>query len=77
MRVPPETWTDERLDDLAAALRPLPAQLARNTEAIERMTEEMRAMRADMSAMQRQMTQIGWGAAGLLAAQLVAIIALG
>jgi hypothetical protein len=27
-----EAWTDERLDDLAATLRPLPAEMARNTE---------------------------------------------
>jgi hypothetical protein len=45
-----EAWTDERLDDLAAALRPLPAQMARNTEAIERLTEETRSLRADMRA---------------------------
>jgi uncharacterized protein involved in exopolysaccharide biosynthesis len=39
------------LDDLAATLRPLPAQMARNTEAIERLSEEMRSIRADLSAM--------------------------
>jgi hypothetical protein len=44
-------WTDERLDDLAASLRPLPAQMARNTEAIDRLTEETRSIRADMLAM--------------------------
>jgi hypothetical protein len=40
-----------RLDDLAASLRPLPAQMARNTEAIDRLTEETRSIRADMFAM--------------------------
>ena len=80
-----EAWSDERLDDLAAALRPVPAQLARNTEAIERMTDEMRefklemrAMRADFSAMQRQLAQIGWGMAGVVVAATTAlIVALG
>ena len=46
-----EAWTDARLDDLAATLRPLPAQMARNTEAIDRLTEEVRSIRADMTAM--------------------------
>jgi septal ring factor EnvC (AmiA/AmiB activator) len=46
-----EAWTDERLDDLAATLRPLPAQMARNTEAVERVTEELRSMRSEMAAM--------------------------
>ena len=46
-----EAWTDERLDDLAATLRPLPAQMARNTEAIERLTEEMSSMRGETSSM--------------------------
>jgi predicted nucleic acid-binding Zn-ribbon protein len=46
-----EAWTDERLDDLAATLRPLPAQIARNTEAIERLGEEMHSMRGEMAAL--------------------------
>jgi chromosome segregation ATPase len=83
-----EAWTDERLDDLAATLRPLPAQMARNTEAIERVTEELRSMRADMSAMrsdlgalradfsasQRQIAQIGWTMATALVGVLIALI---
>ena len=68
------TWTDERLDDLAETLRPLPAQMARNTEAIERLSDDMRAMRADMSAMQRQLAQIGWGVAAFLAVQTITLI---
>jgi hypothetical protein len=65
------------LDDLAAALRPLPAQMARNTEAIERLSNDMREMRADMSAMQRQLTQIGWGlVVGLFTAWLTTIVTL-
>jgi hypothetical protein len=76
-----EAWTDERLDDLAATLRPLPAQMARNTDAIERLTEEMRAMRADFSAMRadlsglhRQIAQIGWGLSAALVGTLIALI---
>jgi hypothetical protein len=46
--VTPEAWTDDRLDDLAAALRPVPAQLARNTEEIERLTDELRDFREEM-----------------------------
>jgi hypothetical protein len=76
-----EAWTDERLDDLAAALRPVPAQLARNTEAVERLTDEMRSMRTDLSAlrgdfsaMQRQLAHIGWALAGALVGVLGAFL---
>ena len=79
-----ESWTDERLDDLAAALRPLPAQVARNAEAIERlagemreMRGEMREMRADLAASHRQFAQIGWGLSFALTGALVALIVLG
>jgi hypothetical protein len=76
-----EAWTDERLDDLAAALRPVPAQLARNTEAIERLIDEMRSMRTDLSAlrgdfsaMHRQLAHIGWALAGALVGVLGAFL---
>lgn len=76
-----EAWTDEHLDDLAATLRPLPAQLARNTEAIERLGEELHSMRADFgamranfSAMQRQIAQIGWTLSAALVGVLVALV---
>ena len=76
-----ESWNPERLDDLLATLRPLPAQIARNTESIDRMTEEMRefklemrTMRADFAAMQRQLAQIGWGMAGVVVAATTSII---
>lgn len=69
------------LDDLAATLRPLPAQLARNTEAIERLGEELHSMRADFgamranfSAMQRQIAQIGWTLSAALVGVLVALV---
>jgi Holliday junction resolvasome RuvABC endonuclease subunit len=80
-----EAWTDERLDDLAASLRPLPAQMARVEERLESMdhrlehlTEEMRLMRSemrqDMSALQRQFAQQGWAMAIALIGALVAVI---
>lgn len=76
-----EAWTDERLDDLAAILRPLPAEAARNTEAINRLVEEMGSMRADLhalrsdhSASQRQIAQIGWALSGALIGVIIALI---
>jgi predicted nucleic acid-binding Zn-ribbon protein len=50
-----EAWTDERMDDLAAALRPLPAQMARNTEAIERLSEEIREIRGEFREIREEM----------------------
>jgi chromosome segregation ATPase len=83
-----EAWTDERLDDLAATLRPLPLQVARLTEAVERLTEEMRTMRQDLvglrgevaevrtqlAATQRQIAQIGWGCAAALLTAMIALL---
>jgi uncharacterized protein YhaN len=69
-----EAWTDERLDDLAATLRPVPAELARNTEALHRLTEDTHAIRADLSALQRQIAQIGWGLSAALVGVLVALM---
>jgi len=69
-----EAWTDDRLDNLAATLRRLPAELARSTAAIERQGEELRAIRADLSALQRQIAQIGWGLSAALVGTLIALI---
>jgi nitrogen fixation/metabolism regulation signal transduction histidine kinase len=69
-----DAWTDERLDDLAATLRPLPAQMARNTDAIERMSEDMREMRTEMRAMHRQFALIGWTMSFSLIGALVALM---
>jgi hypothetical protein len=73
-----EAWTDERLDDLAAALRPLPEQVARNTEAIERMSEDMRDLRREMhagfAALQRQFALIGWTLAFTVIGAVVAVL---
>jgi nitrogen fixation/metabolism regulation signal transduction histidine kinase len=69
-----QAWTDERLDDLAATLRPLPAQVARNTEAIERLTDDVREIRDEIRSMRAQFTQIGWALVGTLFTALVALI---
>lgn len=69
-----ETWTDERLDDLAAALRPLPTEVAKITEAVDRLTDETHSLRQDLSASQRQIVQIGFGLVGALLAAIVALI---
>lgn len=68
-----EAWTDERLDDLAASLRPLPTQVARVTEAVDRLTEEIHGLRQDMSASQRQIAPIGWALAAALVSAMVAL----
>lgn len=77
-----ESWTDERLDDLAAALRPLPEQVAglvtavdHLTEAIKAQREETRALRTDLMASQRQITMIGWGLVVALIGMVGALIA--
>lgn len=50
-----EAWTDNRLDDLAATLRPLPQEVARIGGAVEGLTEETRSMREDMRSMRADM----------------------
>jgi hypothetical protein len=66
-------WTDERLDDLAVALAPLPADVAVLKATVDRLSDENRALRAELAATQRQLIQIGWG---LFAALLGAAAAL-
>lgn len=62
------------MDDLAATLRPLPAEMARNTEAIERLTDEVRSMRTDLSSLHPQIAQIGWGLSAALVGTMIALI---
>ena len=66
------------MDDLAAALRPLPEQVAKVAAAVEHLTEETRSLRQDLSASQRQLAQIGWALAvaliGAVAALIVAVV---
>jgi hypothetical protein len=71
-------WSDERLDDLAAALEPLPARVAVLEAIVERLVEENRALRGELVTIQRQLLQVAWllvgallGGAGALLAALI------
>jgi hypothetical protein len=71
-------WSDERLDDLAAALEPVPARVAVLEAIVERLVEENRALRDDLVTIQRQLLQVSWllvgallGGAGALLAALI------
>jgi hypothetical protein len=72
--MPSDTWPDERLNELAETLRPLPEQVAKVAQAVDHLTDETKALRADMSASQRQIAQIGWALATALIAAMVALI---
>jgi hypothetical protein len=76
-----EAWTDERLDDLAATLRPIPAELARVAAELEKLNETVnhliednREIRAELAALHRQIAQIGWGLSAALVGVLIALI---
>ena len=62
------------MDDVIATLRPLPAQVARNTEAMERLSTDVREVRDEMRAMRSQITQIGWALVTTLVGAVVALI---
>jgi hypothetical protein len=71
-------WSDERLDDLAAALEPVPARVAVLEAMVDRLTEENRELRAEVAGTQRQLIQLAWllvgavlGGAGALVAALI------
>jgi hypothetical protein len=71
-------WSDERLDDLAAALEPLPSRVAVLEAIVERLVEENRSLRAELVTIQRQLLQVAWllvgamlGGAGALLAALI------
>jgi hypothetical protein len=81
-----ETWTDERLDDLATAVVGLPAKVAALAEAVEHLDEgnralrdeltgETRALREELAAAQRQLVQLAWGLVATLSGAVVAIVA--
>ena len=72
--MPTGSWTDERLDDLAAALRPLPDQVAKLTAAVEHLSDETKSLQLDLSATQRQIAQIGFMLAASLMGAVVALI---
>jgi hypothetical protein len=71
-------WSDERLNDLAAALEPVPAKVAVLEAIVERLVEENRVLRAELATTQRQLLQVAWllvgalvGGAGALLAALI------
>jgi hypothetical protein len=71
-------WSNERLNDLAAALEPVPARVAVLEALVERLLEENRALRVEVATIQRQLLQVAWllvgallGGAGALVAALI------
>jgi hypothetical protein len=71
-------WSDERLDDLAAAVEPIPARVAVLEAIVERLAEENHALRIELTVTQRQLLQVSWilvgallGGAGALLAALI------
>jgi cell division protein FtsB len=68
-----EEWTDGRLNDLAASLHPVPAQIAVLAAGMEQLAIENRALRSEIAAVQRQLVQISWA---LMAAMLAAAAAI-
>jgi hypothetical protein len=71
-------WSDERLNNLASALEPVPARVAVLESVVERLVEENRALRAEIATLQRQLLQVAWllvgamlGGAGALLAALI------
>jgi hypothetical protein len=71
-------WSDQRLDDLAAVIEPLPARVAVLEAIVERLVEDNRVLRADLAAIERQLLQMAWllvaaflGGAGALLAALI------
>jgi hypothetical protein len=71
-------WSDDRLDDLAAALEPLPARVAVLEAIVERLAEDNRVLRAEIAGIERSLLQMGWmlvaaflGGAGALLAALI------
>jgi hypothetical protein len=68
-------WSDERLDDLAAALEPLPTRVAVLEATVERLVEENRGLRTDLVTIQRQLLQVAWLLVGAVLGGAGAVIA--
>ena len=68
-------WSDERLDDLAAALEPMPARVAVLESLVERLLEENRVLRAELATTQRQLLQVAWLLVGALVGGTGALLA--
>ena len=81
-----DTWTDQRMDDLARALAPVPSKLAELQEAVDHLETDVGALRGEFNGetlalrqqlweTQRQLVQIAWGLVAALIAAIVALIA--
>jgi hypothetical protein len=68
-------WSDERLDDLAAALEPMPTRVAVLEATVARLVEENRALRIDLVTIQRQLLQVAWLLVGAILGGAGAVIA--
>jgi hypothetical protein len=68
-------WSDERLDDLAAALEPIPTRVAVLEATVARLVEENRGLRTDLATIQRQLLQVAWLLVGTLLGGAGAVIA--
>jgi hypothetical protein len=71
-------WTDERLNDMATALEPVPARVAVLEAIVEHLIDENRVLRAELATIERQLLQVAWvlvgallGGAGALLAALI------
>jgi hypothetical protein len=81
MRRQVEEWTDARLDDMAAAMTPVPAQVAVLGAAVEdleravdRLSSENAALRDELAALQRQLLQIAWAMVAALVSATMAVL---
>src|SRR5688572_16963238 len=43
--MPPEAWTDDRLDELARRVGPLPEEVAKVSQAVEHLADELKSLR--------------------------------
>jgi hypothetical protein len=68
-------WSDERLDDLAAALEPIPARVAVLEATVARLVEENRALRGELAIIQRQLLQVAWLLVGAVLGGASALVA--
>ena len=68
-------WTDRRLDDLAAALEPVPARVAVLEATVDHLAEENRALRAELVTTQRYLLQMSCAFVAALLGGAGAIIA--
>ena len=75
MAKPVAQWTDARLDDLAAALAPVPAEVAALRALVDHLCDENRVLREEVAAAQRQLVQIAWGLVAALIAAAGALTA--